>query len=132
MPNETQTGGRNASYRQNDDAQGRKVVAPRVDIWESDQDIVFCADVPGVKDDGVRLTLERDELTLEANTDLTPAEGEPLALEFTNVQFRRVFLVPKGIDGDNVSAELRNGVLRVRLPKSAQAQPRKIPVQAVQ
>jgi HSP20 family molecular chaperone IbpA len=121
-----------ASYVQDAESPGRQVVSPRVDIWESDQDILLCADVPGVSEDAIRLTIERDELLLEANTDLPAAEGEPLALEFGNVQYRRVFLVPKGIDGDGISAELRDGVLRVRLPKTAQAQARKIAVQAIQ
>ncbi|MFZ5478299.1 MAG: Hsp20/alpha crystallin family protein [Myxococcota bacterium] len=119
-------------FQQTGETPGRQVVAPRCDIWESEQDIVLTADVPGVQEDAVRLTLERDELLLEANTDLPQAEGEPLALEFGNVQYRRTFLVPKGIDGDAISAELRNGVLRVRLPKTAQAQPRKINIQSIQ
>lgn len=106
----------------------RAVLAPRVDIYESDADVLLTADLPGVPEDGVRLAIERDELVLEASTQLPEPAGEPVAEEFANVEYRRVFLVPKGIDVDAISATLEHGVLRVRLPKTAQAQPRKIEV----
>lgn len=110
----------------------RPVVAPRVDIWESEQDIVLVADLPGVREDAVKLNLDRGELTIEAETSLDAAPGEALAIEFGNVQFRRAFLVPKDIDANAITADLRDGVLKVRLPKHPTAQSRKIPVQAVQ
>ncbi len=106
----------------------RPVVAPRVDIYESDTDVLLTADLPGVPDGRVQLHLERDELVLEASTQLPPSEGEVVAQEFADVDYRRVFLVPKGIDSDGITAELHDGVLRVRLPKSAAAQPRRIEV----
>lgn len=109
----------------------RPVVAPRVDIWESDNDILLCADLPGVGEEGVKLNLDRGELSLEAETKLDEPGGEPLAIEFGNVIYRRTFLVPKDIDAANIGAELKDGVLRVHLPKHPQAQARKIPIQAV-
>lgn len=108
----------------------RPVLAPRVDIYESDTDVLVTADLPGVPEDQVRLHLEKDELTLEATTQLGDTPGDAVAQEFANVDYRRVFLLPKGIDVDNITAKLEHGVLRVRLPRSAQAQPRKIEVRA--
>jgi HSP20 family molecular chaperone IbpA len=106
----------------------RPVLAPRVDIYESDADVLVTADLPGVPEDGVKLDLDRDELTLEATTRLGDNPGDAVAQEFANVDYRRVFHLPKGIDVDNISARLEQGVLRLRLPKTAQAQPRRIEV----
>lgn len=110
----------------------RPVVAPRVDIWESEADILLCADLPGVKEDAVKLNLDRGELSVEAETTLEKNPGEPLAVEFGDVVYRRAFLVPKDIDAASITADLHDGVLKVRLPKHPAAQSRRIPVQSVQ
>lgn len=110
----------------------RPVVAPRCDIYESDDDILLLADLPGVSEEGVRLNLDRGELSLEADTRLEEPQGEPFAVEFGNVVYRRTFLVPKDIDATNITADLKDGVLKVRLPKHPAAQARKIQVQAIQ
>lgn len=106
----------------------RPVLAPRVDIYESETDVLVTADLPGVPEDGVKLQLDRDELLLEASTKLPEGAGEAVAREFADVDYRRVFLLPKGIDVDGISARLEHGVLRVRLPRKAEAQPRRIEV----
>ena len=106
----------------------RAVLAPRVDILESETDVLVTADLPGVPDDGVKLQIERDELVLEASTRLPEGAGEALAREFADVEYRRVFFLPKGIDVDGITARLEHGVLRVRLPRKAEAQPRRIEV----
>lgn len=117
---------------QRGDAIERPVLSPRVDILESETEIVLCADLPGADEDAVRLSIERDTMLLEAATRLPAAEGEPLAVEFGDVLYRRAFLIPKTVDPDGISAELRNGVLRVRMPKNAQPRARRIEVQAIQ
>ncbi|MES2643750.1 MAG: Hsp20/alpha crystallin family protein [Myxococcota bacterium] len=109
---------------------GRPVLVPRVDIYESDGDVLVTADLPGVPEGQVRLHLERDQLLLEATTQLPAAVGEPVGQEFGNVDYRRVFLVPKDIDSEGITAELQDGVLRVRLPKLQAARPRRIEVLA--
>lgn len=106
----------------------RPVLAPHVDIFESETDVLVTADLPGVPQDGVKLQVERDELFLEATTRLPGGAGEAVAREFVDVDYRRVFLLPKGIDVDQISANLEHGVLRVRLPRTADAVPRKIEV----
>ncbi len=108
----------------------RPVVSPRVDVFESDADILLLADVPGAAEGGVRLTWERGQLTLEAPSELGEAPGTLLAAEFGDVLYRRSFVLPKGIDADAISAELSSGVLRIRLPKLPAAQPRRIKVEA--
>lgn len=108
----------------------RPVFAPRVDIYESEADVLLTADLPGVPDAGVKLQVERDELVLEASAQLPDITGDAVAQEFGNVDYRRVFLLPKGIDVDGIHAKLEHGVLQVRLPKTAQAQPKRIEVRA--
>lgn len=106
----------------------RPVLAPRVDIFESDTDVLVTAELPGVPEDAVKLNLERDELVLEATSRLTPPKGELVAAELADVDYRRVFAIPKGIDVDGIDARLEHGLLRIRLPKSKAVQPRKIEV----
>ena len=108
----------------------RPVFAPRVDIYESEADVLLTADLPGVPDGGVKLQVERDELLLEASAQLPDVTGDPVAQEFGNVDYRRVFLLPKGIDVDGITAKLEHGVLQVRLPKTAQVQPKRIEIRA--
>ena len=109
--------------------QERPWVAPRVDIYENDDEVLLLADVPGVHKDSLKINLDKEQLTLEARLEETQA-GEPLGREFNVVDFRRSFLVPSGIDGGRISAELKNGVLSLHLPKSEGLKPRQIEVRA--
>jgi HSP20 family molecular chaperone IbpA len=102
---------------------------PRVDIHESAADVLITADIPGVPESGVRLEVHGDELVLEASGPLSgPAAAGEGHAALGEVEYRRVFRVPKGIDADHITAELKDGVLRLRLPRTAAAQPRKIEV----
>jgi len=101
----------------------RPFYAPPVDIFENKEEILILADVPGVKTEGVSLNLDKDQLTIDAHrTELT--EGEP------SFDYRRTFVVPRGIDPDKITANLANGVLRLVLPKPASLKPRQIEVKA--
>lgn len=95
------------------------VLAPYVDILESDREIRIDADFPGVTPDSVSVQLEGLELTLDGRRE----GSRPSRL-------RRSFRVPETVDPDGVEAELANGVLRVRLPKRDEAKPRRIEVRA--
>ncbi len=107
----------------------RAVVAPQVDIYENKDELVVIADMPGVSQADLKVSLDEDEITIQGH----PAEetlGAPLAREFRLVHYRRSFLVPQGIDRDKVAAELKYGVLRLHLPKTAAVKPRRIEVKA--
>jgi len=109
--------------------QERPWVAPRVDIYENDDEVLLLADVPGVHKDSLKINLDKEQLTLEARLEETPA-GEPLGREYQAVDYRRSFIVPPGIDGTKISADLKNGVLSLHLPKSEGLSPRQIEVKA--
>ncbi|MCB9555910.1 MAG: Hsp20/alpha crystallin family protein [Deltaproteobacteria bacterium] len=97
---------------------------PACDVFESKDEWLITADVPGTKQDALHLHLDKGELAIEARrTDW-----------FDNSQafagWRRVFSLPAGIDGSKVSAELKHGVVSIRLPKSEAIRPRRIAVNA--
>jgi HSP20 family molecular chaperone IbpA len=97
----------------------RPTYAPPVDIFENKDEILILADVPGVATEGLALNLDRDHLTIEARRTGDEA-----------VDYRRTFVVPRGIDSDKIAASLQNGVLRLVLPKPAALKPRQIEVKA--
>jgi HSP20 family molecular chaperone IbpA len=102
---------------------------PPVDVVEDASGIVLYADLPGVPKDELHLHVEADTLTIEAGVALDLPEGmEPTHAELSLPRFRRVFTLSKELDPEKVSAEFNQGVLKLRIPKAAHAQPRRIEV----
>lgn len=108
----------------------KSAVAPPVDIFENDDEVLVVADIPGVASDGVKLNFENNQLTIEASTSWPEVEGSPLFREFGDVDYARAFNLAPGIDAERISAELNEGTLRIHLPKSAALKPRRIPIAA--
>ena len=100
---------------------------PRVDVLETDEELVFMADVPGVKPEDVDVRFENGELTLHARCQPC-GERRWLVTEYGVGDFYRAFAVNEEIEADRITAELKHGVLTVRLPKSDAVKPRKITV----
>lgn len=109
--------------------EGRRLVAPPVDIYENADEILVVADVPGARPDGITVRLDKEELFLHARCD-DETHGKALAGGPRSANYSRTFLVPQGVDAEKISAELTAGVLRIRLPKSEALKPRKIAVRA--
>ena len=107
----------------------RPAVAPACDVFENADELLLVADVPGVAKEAVSIQLDKGTLTVEAKRGAL-ATGTLLAGDSRVRDFVRVFTVPAGIDGSRIEAELRAGVLRVRLPKSEKHKPRRIEVRA--
>lgn len=103
---------------------------PAVDIEEYPDRFVLYADVPGVDAGAIDLTLEKGVLTLSGSrADTQNGEGlERRRSERASGRFHRRFALPDTIDGESVTAQGRNGVLEIVIPKRAQAQPRRIAV----
>lgn len=103
---------------------------PAVDIEEYPDRFVLYADVPGVDASAIDLTLEKGVLTLSGSrADTQNGEGlERRRSERASGRFHRRFALPDTIDGESVTAQGRNGVLEIVIPKRAQAQPRRIAV----
>lgn len=107
----------------------RPAVAPECDIYESNDEILLVADLPGVSTEALKINIDNGELALEARRNVA-SSGALLGGEFRDCDFRRRFAVPPGIDGTKINAELKNGVLRLHLPKSDALKPRQISVRA--
>ena len=105
----------------------RPTVAPPVDVYESVDELLLLADLPGVASANLNVHVNDGELVLEARRDFS-ADGQAVEMEFGDCNFQRRFAVPTGIDVGKISAELKDGVLRLRLPKSEALKPRKIEV----
>ena len=107
------------------------VFTPNVDILESDSEIVLLVDMPGVATDDVNIDLRDGVLTLSG--DVKPWEDKEesnVLIEFRIGKYYRQFTLSESINQDRIDAKLENGVLRLILPKSEKAMPRKIMVNA--
>jgi len=111
-----------------DDARERSEFAPAVDIYDQDEEIVLVADMPGVTGSALDIHLDRGVLSVRGRIDPPAAEGEVVFQEYHVGDFVRTFTLTEEIDGSGISAELTNGVLTLRLPKSSERKPRRIPV----
>ncbi|MBN9521763.1 Hsp20/alpha crystallin family protein [bacterium] len=111
-----------------DDARAA-TVAPRVDVLETENEFLLLADLPGVRPDAVDVRYEQGELTVHGRRhDAAPAARRPLFGEYAGSHFHRVFAVTDTVAADRIEAELKDGVLTVRLPKIEAVKPRKIAV----
>lgn len=103
---------------------------PPVDVFEDASGITLRADLPGVPKDKLTLQMEAGTLTIEGEVSVELPPGmESSHAEVSLPRYRRVFSLSKELDPDKVSAEFRNGVLRLRIPKAEHAQPRRIEIE---
>ncbi len=102
---------------------------PPVDVFEDAAGITLYADLPGVSKDKLHIEIDADTLTIEGEARLDlPGDLEASHAEITVPRYRRVFTLSRELDTEKVGAEMHQGVLKLRLPKAAHAQPRKIEV----
>jgi HSP20 family molecular chaperone IbpA len=102
-----------------------------VDIFEDAGGITLLADMPGVSRERLDVKLDGDNLSVEGSVELdAPAEMRALWAEVNVPRFRRVFTLSRELDTSRVEANLKDGVLTLRVPKLAHAQPRRIEVTA--
>jgi HSP20 family protein len=115
--------------REQDTTRTDAALLPPVDVVEDATGITLYADLPGVAKDALRLGVEAQTLTIEGDLSIAlPAGMKPTHADVELNRYRRVFTLSKELDTTKVSAELANGVLRVRIPKAEDAQPRRIEV----
>ena len=103
-------------------------VAPSVDIYENQDEILLIADMPGVTKDDLQVRIDKDVLHLEGKKLLDENQKGLLTCELVPCSYTRSFSIPKTIDGDKISASLDRGVLAVHLPKRESVKPRQIAV----
>jgi HSP20 family molecular chaperone IbpA len=108
-----------------------KAYVPRADIYETDDSLVIVADMPGVDEKSVEITLEKNVLSLKGYVEFDRPENFGLAYaEYEIGDFERNFTLSDEIDRDNITATIKDGVLRVTLAKAGPAKTKKIDVKS--
>lgn len=104
---------------------------PLIDIYEGPEGLILEADLPGATDSSLIVQLEENVLTLRAHSaDSEDRGGQRIYQEFHPGDFARSFILSDEVDRSRISAEIRNGVLRVELPRSERSKTRRITVKS--
>ncbi len=111
-------------------AETRENWIPSVDILEKDGNLILRAELPGMTEKDIELKIEGDTLTLkgERKMDAEDKKSNYHRVESFYGSFMRSFRLPDTVDYDKISAEYKNGVLTITLPKKPEVKPREIPV----
>lgn len=104
-----------------------KILIPAVDIFESAESLTLIADLPGVEMSGLAVTSEKDTISIDGTVEMT-GRGRPLLREFTMANYHRQFKLSDQFDTEKSYAELRDGVLILRVPKAEAAKPKRIKI----
>jgi HSP20 family protein len=108
-----------------------RIYTPQVDIIERKNDIVVMADMPGVDEKSVDITLEKNILTIYGKVDFEAPKDCRLALsEYGIGDYQRIFTLSDEVDKEKIHASVKNGVLKLVMPKAESAKTRKIPIAA--
>jgi HSP20 family molecular chaperone IbpA len=119
----------NAATKTAEAARNEATMMPPVDVFEDAGGITLYADLPGVPREKLSLHVEAGTLTIEGELALALPEGmEASHAEVSLPRYRRMFTLSKELDTEKVAAEFKQGVLKLRIPKAAHAQPRRIEV----
>jgi HSP20 family molecular chaperone IbpA len=102
--------------------------SPRIDICETDHELVLFADLPGVRSEDLDIRFENRELTIHGKVQPRNEDVKFLYAEYGVGDFYRTFTVGEMIDAEKIAAELHNGVLTLHLPKTEKVKPRRIEV----
>jgi len=109
----------------------RRCYIPRTDIYETKDEIVLLADVPGADEEALDITLEKGVLTINAYVDEMAPEGfKRIYSEYESGDYRRSFKLSDEIDQSKIKATVKNGELRLQMPKAEPAKAKKITVKA--
>jgi HSP20 family protein len=103
---------------------------PAVDVFEDADAVKIVAELPGVKPEDVKLSLESNTLTIRGEKKQQAEERSERVHRYERSygSFERAFVLPSTVDGEKISADYRDGVLTVTVPKAERARPREIPV----
>ena len=100
---------------------------PAADIFETDQALTVVLEMPGVAKDKVEIGVENDVLTISGQINFSNYEGlQPLYTEYNIGNYSRSFQLTSKIEQDGITAELKDGVMTLVLPKAEKAKPRRI------
>jgi HSP20 family protein len=104
--------------------------APRFDVWENDDELTLCGDLPGVAPENVDIRFENQQLVIHGKVEPREPAGRFIHGEYGVGDFYRSFTIAESVDSANISAEMRDGMLTLHLPKTEDVKPRRIAVKA--
>jgi len=106
-----------------------RMFIPVTDIFETPDALTVVLEMPGVYPNNIEASVENDVVTIEGRIDFTRYEGmQPVYTEYNVGHYGRSFQISNKIDQSKISAEMKDGVVKLVLPKAEQAKPRKIKV----
>ncbi|WP_374673759.1 Hsp20/alpha crystallin family protein [Ideonella sp.] len=106
-----------------------RAMLPRVDVFEDERGITLLADLPGVAREQLDIRVDGETLTIEGSVSpAAPTALQPAYVELRVPRYRRAFTLSRELDAAHIEANLKDGVLNLRIPKLAHAQPRRISV----
>jgi HSP20 family molecular chaperone IbpA len=109
----------------------QRAVPPAVDVFEDASGITLLVDMPGVPKEQLELKVEGESLQIEGGMQPRTPDGlEAIYAEVRAPRYRRSFALSRELDASRIEANLKDGVLKLRIPKQAHAQPRRIAVSA--
>jgi HSP20 family protein len=103
---------------------------PALDVWETESELVYALDLPGIPEENISVELDEGALTISAERERTQEESQERFYRFERRYgtFARTFGVPQGVTEQDVKADYKNGVLEVHVRKPQQPQPKRIQV----
>lgn len=130
MSNQVQTSGRR-DVRDPEAAREQPFVVPPVDVFEDEVGITLLADLPGASRERLKVRVDGGTLWIEAEASTPGPEGMEIVYAEAHVPaFRRQFALSRELDTARIEANLKDGVLRLQIPKREEARPRRIEVRA--
>ena len=106
-----------------------RTIRPAVDIFEDDTGITVHADMPGVSKDRLNIQTDSDSLSIVGDLNIPmPENMDAVYADVRSNRYQRSFSLSRELDGDNIEASLKDGVLTLRIPKHEEHKPRKIEV----
>ena len=114
--------------RESDRQQAEQFIMAPAGVTEISDGYTLEIEMPGVKKDGLEISVENNELTIIGRQSLPTAEGTLIHRESRPENFRRMFEIDPSIDADKISAKIDQGLVTLTLPKAEHVKPRKIAV----
>ena len=109
-------------------ATNSRTFTPDIDVRATDEELLVVCDVPGVKQEDLDVTLHEHVLTIKGARKFDSAPGQQVVIGRSYGSFTRSFTLPSSLDEEKLSADLADGVLTIRIPKSPKAKPMKVQI----
>lgn len=131
MNDKTEMATRESTAAERADRDPSFVMVPEADVFEDSNGITIQLDMPGVAKDRLNLQVNKNALVIEGNAQINMPEGiAALHADVRSTHYRRSFVLSEELETDKIDANLKDGVLTVRIPKRAELRPRRIEVRA--